>query len=107
MILDEAQKIKNPVSLICNTAKAMKYDFAVALTGTPVENAWIDLWSIMDFVVPGKLGSLREFNSQYQNRLKSVKNNSKELKKLGGQLEEQLKPVFLRRQKKIIKRFSA
>ena len=37
MILDEAQKIKNPVSLICNTAKAMKYDFAVALTGTPVE----------------------------------------------------------------------
>lgn len=100
MILDEAQKIKNPVSLICNTAKAMKYDFAVALTGTPVENAWIDLWSIMDFVVPGKLGSLREFNSQYQNRLKSVKNNSKELKKLGGQLEEQLKPVFLRRQKK-------
>lgn len=99
MILDEAQKIKNPVSLICNTAKAMKYDFAVALTGTPVENAWIDLWSIMDFVVPGKLGSLKEFNSRYQNRLKSIKNNMEELKKLGGQLEEQLKPVFLRRQK--------
>lgn len=99
MIIDEAQKIKNPNSLIARAIKAMKYDFGLALTGTPVENTWIDLWSIMDFVIPGKLGSLKEFGQKYQNRLKDIRGNAAALETLGAELEQALKPVFLRRQK--------
>ncbi|MDY4795269.1 MAG: SNF2-related protein, partial [Dialister sp.] len=72
MVLDEAQKIKNPVTLITNAVKSMKYDFAIAITGTPVENAWVDLWSIMDFVEPGRLRDLKNFCNTYQNQLKKL-----------------------------------
>lgn len=99
MIIDEAQKIKNPNSLVARAIKAMKCDFGIALTGTPVENTWIDLWSIMDFVIPGKLGSLKEFGQKYQNRLKDIRGNAAALETLGAELERALKPVFLRRQK--------
>lgn len=100
MILDEAQKIKNPGIAVTNAVKAMKYDFGIALTGTPVENSWIDLWSIMDFAVPGKLGELKFFNEQYPNKLKQIKQDAAALEELGKQLQEQLQPVFLRRLKK-------
>lgn len=99
MIIDEAQKIKNPNSLVARAIKAMKCDFGIALTGTPVENTWIDLWSIMDFVIPGKLGSLKEFGQKYQNRLKDIRGDAEALQTLGAELERALEPVFLRRQK--------
>ena len=60
MILDEAQKIKNPATRTSVAARAMNCDFGLALTGTPVENSWTDLWTIMDFVEPGKLESLKD-----------------------------------------------
>lgn len=100
MILDEAQKIKNPGIAVTNAVKAMKYDFGIALTGTPVENSWVDLWSIMDFAVPGKLGELKFFNEQYPNKLKQMKHDTAALSELGKQLQEQLHPTFLRRLKK-------
>lgn len=99
MIIDEAQKIKNPNSLTARAIKAMKCDFGIALTGTPVENTWIDLWSIMDFVIPGKLGSLKEFNQKYQNRLKDIRNDLNAMREVGATLEKALQPVFLRRKK--------
>lgn len=99
IVLDEAQKIKNPATRMACAAKAMNYDFAVALTGTPVENSWQDLWSIMDFVAAGKLLSLREFNLAYQSQLKQMYDAPEKLQKLGKQLEQALQPVFLRRQK--------
>lgn len=100
MILDEAQKIKNPGIAVTNAVKAMKYDFGIALTGTPVENSWLDLWSIMDFAVPGKLGELKFFNEQYPNKLKQIRHDASALEELGKQLQDQLQPVFLRRLKK-------
>lgn len=100
MILDEAQKIKNPGIAVTNAVKAMKYDFGIALTGTPVENSWVDLWSIMDFAVPGKLGELKFFNEQYPSKLKQIRHDTSALEELGKQLQEQLQPVFLRRLKK-------
>jgi SNF2 family DNA or RNA helicase len=69
MILDEIQKIKNPETLVSKAVKAMNYEFGLGLTGTPVENSWSELWSIMDFVQPGRLGSLSEFNERYQKKL--------------------------------------
>ena len=100
MIIDEAQKIKNPTTMAAMAVKAMKYDFAIAMSGTPVENSWIDLWSIVDFVMPGKLLSLNDFNTNYQNKLVKFKNDREELEKLGKQLKKNLSPIFLRRLKK-------
>lgn len=77
--LDEAQKIKTPGTLITNAAKALKADFKIAMTGTPVENTLIDIWCIMDFAVPGLLGSGKEFADVYQNPLKNEETNVQEL----------------------------
>jgi SNF2 family DNA or RNA helicase len=67
-ILDEAQYIKNPDSQTAQAARALKADHRLALTGTPIENRLLDLWSILAFAMPGVLGSrahfLRRFNAQ-------------------------------------------
>jgi hypothetical protein len=65
MVLDEAQAIKNPET---RTAKAMRRVPArqhIALTGTPVENRLSELWSILDTVAPGLLGSLGQFRERF------------------------------------------
>lgn len=100
MVLDEAQKIKNPIALVTLASKAMKYKFGLCLTGTPVENTWVDLWSIMDFAAPGyHLGSLSEFKNTYVNELKKNSADNALIKKLGYKLNDSLKPLFLRRLK--------
>lgn len=99
MILDEAQKIKNPATRTSVAARAMNCDFGLALTGTPVENSWTDLWTIMDFVEPGKLESLKDFNSHYQHQLQNLENKGERLKELGDQLRKNLDPCFIRRLK--------
>ena len=67
IILDEAHYIKNPETEICRAVKKLNSDHRIALTGTPLENKLIDLWSIIDFLNPGFLGSLNEFKSSYTN----------------------------------------
>lgn len=100
MVLDEAQKIKTPTAQITLAIKAMKYDFGLCLTGTPIENTWIDLWSIMDFANPGnKFGSLSEFKEKY---IKILKDNNKDettIKSLGEQLHNTMGGMFKRRLK--------
>ncbi len=95
--LDEAQKIKTPGTLITNAAKAIKANFRIAMTGTPVENSLLDLWCIMDFCVPGLLGNARNFTKKYQNTLK---NEDTDIVALGNQIHEQLGIYFIRRLKK-------
>ena len=67
-ILDEAQCIKNPDSQTAQAARALKADHRLALTGTPIENRLLDLWSIFAFAMPGALGNraqfIRRFNAQ-------------------------------------------
>lgn len=99
MILDEAQKIKNPTTMVSLATRAMKYDFGIALTGTPVENTWVDLWTIMDFVSPGRLRSLKEFYQVYEKPIEHIKEDSKALETLGKKLQQNLSPLFLRRLK--------
>lgn len=65
IVFDEAQKIKNPNSLLTEMAKAMASDFSIAVTGTPVENSLIDLWCISDCVYPKKFGILKDFSKRY------------------------------------------
>ena len=66
VICDEAQKIKNPATLVTQAAKALQADFRVACTGTPVENSLTDLWCLFDFVQPGLLGALNDFGRHYR-----------------------------------------
>jgi SNF2 family DNA or RNA helicase len=61
VILDEAQNIKNPTTKQSKVARALRGNFRVALTGTPLENRPLDLWSIMDFLNEGLLGSRTQF----------------------------------------------
>jgi hypothetical protein len=61
VILDEAQYIKNPDSQTAQAARALKADFRLALTGTPIENRLLDLWSIFSFAMPGALGHRAHF----------------------------------------------
>ena len=65
LIVDEAQNIKNPRTDKAKAVKAVKADFRVALSGTPVENHLGELWSIFDFLNPGYLGSLESFHRNY------------------------------------------
>lgn len=65
VILDEAQHIKNPLSATARAAKRLKSERRLALTGTPIENRLSEIWSIMDFVSPGLLGSLKTFEERY------------------------------------------
>ncbi|MGV8076056.1 MAG: DEAD/DEAH box helicase, partial [Methanosarcina sp.] len=65
VVLDEAQNIKNPETKQAKSARALKADYRIALTGTPVENNVGDLWSIMEFLNPGFLGSQAGFKRNF------------------------------------------
>jgi SNF2 family DNA or RNA helicase len=95
VICDEAQAIKNPSTAASKVLKAMKARFRLAMTGTPVENSLSELWSIMDYVQPGLLGSLSEFKKEFVNKLEEGdhRNRVEEL------LMERLSRVYKRRTK--------
>ena len=94
IVLDEAQKIKAPGAMVTNAAKALKSDLRISMTGTPVENTYMDLWCIMDFAVPGLLGNAKEFARKYQDPLKD---SETDIEMLGNNLRHELGGYFLRR----------
>ncbi len=63
VILDEAQAIKNPTARQTRALKNVKSQVRFALTGTPIENSLIDLWSLFDFIAPGLLGASKAFSA--------------------------------------------
>ena len=65
VVLDEAQNIKNPETRQARAARSLEADYRISLTGTPVENNVGDLWSIMEFLNPGFLGSQTEFKRNF------------------------------------------
>ena len=65
LALDEAQNIKNPNAQRTLSVKRFPRDVSIAVTGTPVENRLTDLWSLADFALPGLLGSVQDFQSEY------------------------------------------
>ncbi|MFD1887048.1 DEAD/DEAH box helicase [Paenibacillus wenxiniae] len=62
LILDEAQNVKNALTHAARAVKELQAKHRFALTGTPIENSLQELWSIMSIVMPGLLGTRREFN---------------------------------------------
>lgn len=71
LVLDEAQFLKNPESGRHKSIKMLEANFTLALTGTPVENSLLDLWSIMSIVVPNHLGSWKLFRNRFVKPIES------------------------------------
>ncbi len=94
-ILDEAQQIKNPVSINATSVKEIKAKGYFALTGTPIENSLTELWSIFDFIMPGYLLTHAKFTKRYETPI--IKNNDKIALK---ELNRHINPFILRRLKK-------
>lgn len=93
-ILDEASLIKNPDAERRTALKALPSLVRIAMTGTPVENSLIDLWSLADYVQPGYLGSKSDFNSRYAGK------NQLDLGHSGlARLREDVSYIMLRRKK--------
>jgi SNF2 family DNA or RNA helicase len=95
LIIDEAQKIKNPQTKQSRSVKKLRASFKIAMTGTPVENNLWDLWSIMDFLNPGYLGHRREF----KNAFAQAAGNSESGEHLKVRLKKLTSPLILRRNK--------
>ncbi|WP_439585403.1 DEAD/DEAH box helicase [Dyadobacter bucti] len=94
VILDESQAIKNPASIITKAVKRLNAANRLILTGTPVENSTLDLWSQMSFVNPGLLGSQSFFRDEFQ--IPIEKRNDEEKTR---RLYNLIKPFILRRLK--------
>ena len=94
-IIDEAQAIKNYQAGMTKEIKKIKARTKIALTGTPLENSVLELWSIFDFIMPGYLNSIVRFREAYG--IKDVDKDS--LKRLDN-LNYQIRPFILRRRKK-------
>jgi hypothetical protein len=95
IILDEAQFVKNPSAQVTQSVKQLRGDLRLALTGTPLENRLLDLWSIMDFVQPGYLGTQAQFEHQYEARCSDALAQSISRRRLSAKL----RPLLLRRLK--------
>ena len=93
--IDEAQNIKNPNTQMTKVVKSLTANTKLALTGTPLENSVLELWSIFDFIMPGYLANMVNFRKKYN--IKNVDDDS--LKQL-NHLNDQIKPFILRRKKK-------
>jgi hypothetical protein len=96
VILDEAQFIKNPDAQITQSVKQLRAGQRLALTGTPLENRLLDLWSIVDFVQPSYLGSQQKFREKYEPR---GENAADEQRIARRRLSSKLRPLLLRRLK--------
>lgn len=72
VICDEAQAIKNPDSNRRRAIAAIPRRRTIPMTGTPVENSLLDLWSLTDFAIPGLLGSRCEFEAAYPDSIESA-----------------------------------
>jgi SNF2 family DNA or RNA helicase len=94
VILDESQVIKNPTSNIAKAVRELKSRHKLVLTGTPIENTTMDLWSQMSFINPGILGTQTYFRNEFQYPIEK-KNDEGRSKKLHAVI----KPFILRRHK--------
>jgi hypothetical protein len=95
VVLDEAQHIKNRQTQNAHAVKAVKANHRIVLTGTPLENSVLDLWSIFDFLMPGYLGSAQDFRERYEIPIAKAKDTSAQ-----ERLSRRLRPFLLRRLKR-------
>jgi len=97
LILDESQVIKNPESKIFKSIKQIQTAHRLVLTGTPIENSLIDLWSQLSFLNDGLLGSLGFFKDEFVQPIEKQNDEAKREK-----LKKLIEPFILRRTKNIV-----
>jgi SNF2 family DNA or RNA helicase len=89
LVIDEAQNIKNPNARRTKAIKRINSKVSIAVTGTPFENHMTDIWSLVDFVMPGYLGNISTFERTFTDNLNSA-----------AALEKKISPLLLRRRVK-------
>ena len=94
VVLDEAQAIKNPVSQSAKAARLLNSDHRLTLTGTPVENSTLELWSQFSFLNPGLLGTLDTFRGEFAGPIERHQDE-----KAAAFLRRMVHPFILRRTK--------
>ncbi len=94
LVADEAQAIKNTLTKRSKAAVALKADFKLITTGTPIENHLGELWNLFNFINPGLLGSLKKFNERYAQAIENDKDHE-----IQQRLKKLLRPFILRRLK--------
>lgn len=94
LILDEAQAIKNPTTKITQHVRNLNSQMRLCLTGTPLENHLGELWSLMDFVLPGLLSGRKAFQDQFRNPIEKSGNHDRQ-----QALARRVAPFMLRRTK--------
>lgn len=97
LVLDEAQHIKNHSTQNSKAAKRLRALHRLVLTGTPIENSVADLWSLMDFLMPGYLGSYDTFRASYE---LAIARGGEDGDMTQARLRRKLQPFLLRRLKR-------
>jgi len=95
VVLDEAQQIKNPESQTAQAAHSLRAQARIAITGTPIENSVRDIWSMMQFLMPGYLGSKQSFRERYEIPMRDQPGGPQHRR-----LVKRLRPFLLRRTKR-------
>lgn len=93
--IDEAQHIKNPKTMNARSVKKINAEHKFALTGTPIENSLIELWSIFDFVMQGYLYGANEFRTRYEHPIIKEEDEAASV-----DFKARIRPFILRRMKK-------
>ena len=110
LVLDEAQFVKNHRSRAHECAKALDTPFKLAITGTPLENNVLELWSILDIVAPGLFPSIRRFTEQFARPLTHVREadavpagiSDADARRVIEKLRRRIRPFLLRRTKALV-----
>jgi SNF2 family DNA or RNA helicase len=94
VVLDEAQNVKNPAARQTQAVKSFRAPSRIALTGTPVENRLSELWSILDFLNPGLLGTAPAFRRSFATPIERYRDAGR-----AEALQRVTRPFILRRLK--------
>jgi SNF2 family DNA or RNA helicase len=97
LILDEAQFVKNHKSQAYRCAKRLPVEFTLAVTGTPMENTLMDLWSLLSLTAPGLFADPKRFESYYRWPIERERNPERLT-----QLRRRIRPFLLRRSKEAV-----
>jgi DNA excision repair protein ERCC-6 len=108
VICDEGHKIRNHSSGIAKLVKRLTSDFRLAISGSPIQNSLVELWSLFDFAVPGLLGSLDVFERDYADPIKAGGYSSATAFEVfraytsAVALRDMIRPYLLRRMKRAL-----
>jgi hypothetical protein len=99
IVADEAQALKNPLTKRTKAAYALKSDFKMITTGTPIENNLTELWSLFRFINPGLLGNIKRFGERFSLPIENANEDPLAARKASQALKALIQPFILRRMK--------